>query len=286
MGEICRFGSNVALKCILSATQIRGMKNLVITGETTTEAATSGNQEYMKRKSGKPIAVTFEVILSAFTGCNTQSEAISLITAARDGETDYLYVGGSKLVPCRLMLTRAEAKEFILTAKGKLAHCIVSLTFQQASNNDGSTPGTTNSSGSSASKAGISAGTASAKATTGKAYKVQIPGMSATTVIANSVAEAITKAAPSWTGTIYVDGVAYNAKTKAKIVTTSNIATTAAEAVVASATAAVSAVNRVVSNAQKNSAAQKTTAVNKAKETSTTAASLLAKLRAYNASKK
>lgn len=286
MGEICRFGTNAALKCILSATQMRGMRNLTITGETTAEAATSGSQEYMKRKSGKPVTVSFEVILSAFTGCNTQSEAISLITAARDGQTEYLYVGGSKLVPCRLMLTRAEAKEFILTPKGKMAHCVVSLTFQQASNNDGSMPGSSSSGSSSAAKAGTSAGKAGVAGAVGKAYKVQIPGMSTTTVIANSVAEAISKAAPSWTGTIYVDGVAYNAKTKTRITSTSNTAATAAKAAVAGAVAAVSGVNRVVANAQKNSTAQKTDAAKNASSKTTTLNSLLSKLRSYNASKK
>jgi len=43
-----------------------------------------------------------------------------------------------------------------------------------------------------------------------KKYKVQIPGMGVVEVTASSIQEAITKAgAGSWTGTIYVDGVAY-----------------------------------------------------------------------------
>ena len=260
MGEICRFGTNAALKCILSATQMRGMRNLTITGETTAEAATSGSQEYMKRKSGKPVTVSFEVILSAFTGCNTQSEAISLITAARDGQTEYLYVGGSKLVPCRLMLTRAEAKEFILTPKGKMAHCVVSLTFQQASNNDGSTPGSSSSSGkkNSSSSSGW------------KQYTVYVPGRGTKKVQAGSPTAALNAAFPGHTGTYYVDGVAYRG---------SGASTSSA---VIDATAGVTAnPNKVVNNAQKNSTAQKSTASNTAKtKTTTTAKSLLQQLRA------
>lgn len=43
-----------------------------------------------------------------------------------------------------------------------------------------------------------------------KKYKVQIPGMGVVEVTATSIQDAITKAgAGSWTGTIYVDGVAY-----------------------------------------------------------------------------
>lgn len=44
-----------------------------------------------------------------------------------------------------------------------------------------------------------------------KTYKVQIPGMSAVTVKANSVAAAIKQAVGSWTGTVYVDGKTYYA---------------------------------------------------------------------------
>ncbi len=43
----------------------------------------------------------------------------------------------------------------------------------------------------------------------GQKYKVQIPGMAVVEVWATSVQEAITKAAGTWTGTIYVDGTTY-----------------------------------------------------------------------------
>lgn len=46
-----------------------------------------------------------------------------------------------------------------------------------------------------------------------KKYKVQIPGMAVVEVTAGSVQEAITKACgKNWSGTIYVDGVAYEVK--------------------------------------------------------------------------
>ena len=59
-------------------------------------------------------------------------------------------------------------------------------------------------------------GTAS-KAPSGRAYKVQIPGMAVLTVQATSVQDAIRKSSSGWKGTIYVDGVAYNASTGQKI---------------------------------------------------------------------
>lgn len=56
-----------------------------------------------------------------------------------------------------------------------------------------------------------------------KSYKVQIIGMGVVTVKASSPADAITKAAGNnWNGTVYVDGVAYNGKTKQKITNTSS----------------------------------------------------------------
>lgn len=69
------------------------------------------------------------------------------------------------------------------------------------------------SAGAAASKAG-----GASKAASGKAYKVQIPGMAVLTVQATSVQEAIRKSSSGWKGTIYVDGVAYNAQTGQKIV--------------------------------------------------------------------
>ena len=66
-----------------------------------------------------------------------------------------------------------------------------------------------------------------AKASAGKAYKVQIPGMAMLTVQAASVMDAIKKSASGWKGTIYVNGVAYNAETGQRI--TGNAGTTAAQ---------------------------------------------------------
>lgn len=72
-----------------------------------------------------------------------------------------------------------------------------------------------------------SAPSGAAKASAGKAYKVQIPGMAMLTVQATSVQDAIKKSASGWKGTIYVNGVAYNAQTGQKI--TGNASATAAQ---------------------------------------------------------
>lgn len=205
MAELCRFGDNEAMRCILSATKIRGMNDLLISGETNTKNATLGTQEYVQRKSGKPLQVCFSVTLSAFTGCSTRSELASLITAARDGKEEYLYVGGQKLVPCKLMLIKAEASDFVLTPKGEIAHCVVALTFSQCSGNDG----------------------ASVKnSKVYRTYRVRVPGMPEIKVTATSPAGAINKAAPSWKGTIYVDDVAYDGQTQKKIAAASNTSKT------------------------------------------------------------
>lgn len=258
MGEICRFGDNEALRCILSAAKIRGLKSLEIIGESTTEAATSNGQEYMKRKSGKPLMVNMSVVLSAFTGCSTRSEVMELVAAARDGQVDYLYVGGEKLTPCKLMLTRADANEFVITAGGKLAHCVVALVFQQASLNDG-------------------AEETKKKSSSGwKSYEVFVPGRGTKKVKAGSPEAALNAAFPGHTGTYYVDGKGYRGTggsgVKATAKSTGTSATVSAGKLVTDTakstetSAAVSAAKRVTDNAKDNSAKQKAAAAAAARQ--------------------
>ena len=80
---------------------------------------------------------------------------------------------------------------------------------------------------SASSPSGAASSSGAAKASPGKAYKVQIPGMALLTVQASSVMDAIKKSSSGWKGTIYVNGVAYNASTGQKI--TVSASTTAAQ---------------------------------------------------------
>lgn len=132
---------------IVSPTLIRGFTNLSISGASNTETSTSAEQDFMTRKSGKPVEITLTVELHACTGCDVRGESLALVKQARSGAKDFLYVGQQKLVTCQLMLTKADVNEIVLAPNGKMVSAKVALTLGQASMNDGSMPAVSTPSG-------------------------------------------------------------------------------------------------------------------------------------------
>jgi hypothetical protein len=119
---------------IVSNTLIRGFESLTVRHSCETEEMTSGNESFLKRKAAKPTEATLTVKLNALTGCDVETEYNDFSAAAMDGTTDYLYVGGRKLVSGKLMLTDARPS-------GKWVSAKVELTFKQATRSDGGTGG-------------------------------------------------------------------------------------------------------------------------------------------------
>ena len=137
---MAEMGSWNGHKFVVSPTLIRSFERLSFTGSSNTDTTTSDGQEFVTRKSGKPLEITLTVSLNASTGSNVRSEALAFVAQARDGHKNYLYVGSQKLVECQLMLTKAAVTETKYAPNGKMIAATVELTRQQASKNDGSMP--------------------------------------------------------------------------------------------------------------------------------------------------
>ena len=123
---------------IVSPTLIRSFNGLTLKGSSETGEKTSGSQKYVTRKSGAPLEVSLTVQLNAATGCDVRNEAKQFVADARSGAKDYFYIGGTKLLACKLMLTEASVTETEIAPGGKWVSCSVKLTMKQASKSSGS----------------------------------------------------------------------------------------------------------------------------------------------------
>ena len=126
---------------IVSPTLIRSFNGLTLKGSSETGEKTSGSQRDVTRKSGAPLEVSLTVQLNAATGCDVRNEAKQFIADARSGAKDYFYIGGTKLLACKLMLTEASVTETEIAPGGKWVSCSVKLTMKQASKSSGSSGG-------------------------------------------------------------------------------------------------------------------------------------------------
>lgn len=116
---------------------IHGVTGIKVSTGSETETKKSDKQQYVKRKHAKPADVTVSVLLSALLGVEVRSEMLGLLEDARLGKSDYFYVGGSKLLPCKMMLTEASADEYKMTGT-TITECKVTLTMKQAEKIGGS----------------------------------------------------------------------------------------------------------------------------------------------------
>lgn len=117
---------------------IHGVTGIKVSTGSETETKKSDKQQYVKRKHAKPADVTVSVLLSALLGVDVRSEMLGLLEDARLGKSDYFYVGGSKLLPCKMMLTECSADEYKMTGT-TITECKVTLTMKQAEKIGGST---------------------------------------------------------------------------------------------------------------------------------------------------
>jgi hypothetical protein len=116
---------------------IRGFTGLTIKGGSETKDKTSGGQKYLTHKSANADEISLTAELNAFTGCDVQNEALAFLNDARAGAKDYFYIGGKKLIPCRVMLTEASVTETQIAPGGQWTACKVQLTMKQCEKHDG-----------------------------------------------------------------------------------------------------------------------------------------------------
>lgn len=117
---------------------IHGITGIKVSVGSETETKKSEKQQYVKRKHAKPADVTVNVLLSALLGVDVRSEMLGLLEDARLGKSDYFYVGGSKLLPCKMMLTECSADEYKMTGT-TITECKVTMTMKQCEKIGGGT---------------------------------------------------------------------------------------------------------------------------------------------------
>lgn len=119
---------------------IKSFSELGISGSCDTEEKELGGQKYVEMKSAQGAEVSMTVEFNALTGHqNVMWEATQFVHMARWGTAYYLYLGNTKLIPAKMMLTKAKISK-VVVAPGRgdeWISCSLDLTFQQADADDG-----------------------------------------------------------------------------------------------------------------------------------------------------
>lgn len=117
----------------ISPKQFFSFEDLTLKASSELKDKKDSDQGAVARKGASPYDLSFAIHLNAYAGVDVRKEAISFVSQAREGKDDYLYIGGKKLLACRLMLTEVTVNDFDITASGEWAKATVKLTMKQCS---------------------------------------------------------------------------------------------------------------------------------------------------------
>jgi hypothetical protein len=117
---------------VVSPDKIESFRDLQIKGGSNLEEKKKGNKPTVKRKGAKPLELSMTVELNAFVGSDVKKNALTLVKEAVNGDKGYFYIGGKKLMTCKLMLTDATLKNPDFTADGNWIKAQVTLTMKQS----------------------------------------------------------------------------------------------------------------------------------------------------------
>ena len=96
----------------ISPNLIRGYTDMTIKGSCETTTKNSEKQKYVEHKYGEIPEIKMTVGLNAMTGVtDVFGEAMQFVKEATEGACNYFYIGTSKLIPAKMMLTEAEGNE-------------------------------------------------------------------------------------------------------------------------------------------------------------------------------
>lgn len=105
--------------------------DLKMTGSCETKDKKKSGQGYVTKKKGKPTEITMTIELNAYLGVDVRKEVDKFIEEGRSGAKDYCYIGKSKLVPYKLMLTTASVKSVEISHNNTWVSAELSLTMKQ-----------------------------------------------------------------------------------------------------------------------------------------------------------
>lgn len=97
-----------------------------------TEDQTQNGQKFAAYKEGKAAQITMTILLKSMLGVDVRETVQKLMHWAQRGQAEYLYIGGEKAFPFKVMLTKADADEITFSPGMKWLSAKVSVTFRQA----------------------------------------------------------------------------------------------------------------------------------------------------------
>lgn len=118
---------------------IRSFKDLTYKAGCDTEDKTSGTEKWEALKTSDPINVSFSACLRSYFGVDVRKETDGFLEEARTGAKDYLYVGGTKMFPCLMMLKQAEISEVNMGQDGFMKDAVCTLSLVQCEKYGGGT---------------------------------------------------------------------------------------------------------------------------------------------------
>lgn len=126
--------------------RIIAVKDINITMSVETENKAASGENYVRKKNLNPTEVTMTGIFSAALGVkDVQTAAMNLAGLCRSAESDYVYIGNSKLMPPKFMGVSAKISNIEITPKGVWSYCEVQITLKQCEKYGGGTAGSSSS---------------------------------------------------------------------------------------------------------------------------------------------
>lgn len=105
--------------------------NLKLTAECETEDKTDNSQKYVSKKNGKPVQISFTVLLKAALGIDVEQSVSYILYAAQGNVTERLYIGQTCIFPFRMMMTKADVEEIQISPGGIWTSAKVKVTLKQ-----------------------------------------------------------------------------------------------------------------------------------------------------------
>lgn len=138
MGEIARY---LGRTFVVSSSRISGFGGLDITTGLETEEHTLRGIKYYSMQNTRPVDISFAIHLDRMLGCSdVLAEAEGWMADSRRGLSDYLYVGGHKILPMKYMLVEVNVSNIQLNGNGVWLSCDLDVKLQQGRPDDGTQP--------------------------------------------------------------------------------------------------------------------------------------------------
>ena len=126
--------------------RILPVKDISITMSVETENKTASGENYTSKKNLNPSEITMTGVFSAALGVkNVRTSALNLANLCRSGESDYVYIGKTKLMPPKFMGVNSKINNIEISPNGAWSYCEVQITLKQCEKYDGGTAGSSSS---------------------------------------------------------------------------------------------------------------------------------------------